>query len=150
MRFQRQARIFRGQLDVAPYAGVLFLLVLFLLLHSSLVFRPGVRIELPQADEVPGPDRPALLLAVDANGQVYFENQIVQERQLQARLNTAVRQARHPMILVLQADGRVSQNQLVRLGEMARAAGIQEVWLATRPRRFEPAATTAPAKPTSP
>ncbi len=138
MRFQRQARIFRGQFDVAPYAGVLFLLVLFLLLNSSLVFRPGVRIELPPAGELPGPERPALVLAIDPSGQVYFENQIIQERHLQARLTTAVRQARQPMILVLQADGRVSQNQIVRLTEMARAAGIEEFWISTRPRGFDP------------
>lgn len=143
MRFPRQARIFRGQFDVAPYAGVLFLLVLFLLLHSSLVFRPGVKIDLPLADELPGPDRPAVVVAIDPNGQLYYENQIIQEPQLKERLSNVVLRSGQPMTLVLQADGRVTQSQVVRLSEMARAAGIRELWLATRPRGFEPPPTPA-------
>jgi biopolymer transport protein ExbD len=47
MRFARHAKIFRGPLDAAPVAGVLLLLMMFILL-SSLVYTPGVLIELGQ------------------------------------------------------------------------------------------------------
>lgn len=40
MRFARNARIFRGQLDAAPFAAVFFLLVIFMML-GSLVYTPG-------------------------------------------------------------------------------------------------------------
>ncbi len=46
MRFPRNAKVFRGQLDAAPVAGVFFLLALMLLLHSQIVFTPGVRVDL--------------------------------------------------------------------------------------------------------
>jgi biopolymer transport protein ExbD len=48
MRFARQARIFRGPLDPAPVAAVVMLLMLFMLL-ASLVYTPGVLIELGPA-----------------------------------------------------------------------------------------------------
>ena len=57
MKFPRNARIFRGRLDVAPFAAVFFLLATFLLL-GSLVYTPGVRLELPEADDLPGTDKP--------------------------------------------------------------------------------------------
>jgi hypothetical protein len=41
MKFPRNARIFRGQLDAAPFAIVFSCLLLFLLL-SSLLYTPGV------------------------------------------------------------------------------------------------------------
>ena len=44
MRFPRHAKIFRGQLDPAPVAGVLFLLVIFVLL-GSLLYTPGVLVQ---------------------------------------------------------------------------------------------------------
>jgi biopolymer transport protein ExbD len=47
MRFARHAKIFRGPLDAAPVAGVLLLLMMFMLL-SSLVYTPGVLMELGQ------------------------------------------------------------------------------------------------------
>jgi biopolymer transport protein ExbD len=45
MRFERHVKIFRGQLDPAPFAGVLFLLVIFVLL-GFLLYTPGVLVEL--------------------------------------------------------------------------------------------------------
>jgi biopolymer transport protein ExbD len=48
MRFARQARIFRGPLDPAPVAAVVLLLMLFMLL-GSLVYTPGVLIDLGPA-----------------------------------------------------------------------------------------------------
>jgi biopolymer transport protein ExbD len=49
MRFARHARIFRGPLDPAPVAAVLMLLMLFMLL-GSLVYTPGVLVELGPAN----------------------------------------------------------------------------------------------------
>jgi biopolymer transport protein ExbD len=45
MRFQRHAKIFRGQLDAAPLAGVFFLLILFVLL-GNMLYTPGVLVQL--------------------------------------------------------------------------------------------------------
>lgn len=45
MRFARHAKIFRGPLDPAPVAGVLLLLMMFMLL-GSLVYTPGVLVDL--------------------------------------------------------------------------------------------------------
>jgi biopolymer transport protein ExbD len=45
MRFTRHARIFRGPLDPAPVGGVLLLLMIFMLL-GSLVYTPGVIVDL--------------------------------------------------------------------------------------------------------
>jgi hypothetical protein len=44
-------------MDAAPFAGVFFLLVIFLLLNSSLVFPPGLKLQLPatERDELAAP-----------------------------------------------------------------------------------------------
>ena len=55
MKFARNARLLRSQLDVAPFAAVFFLLVIFMML-GSLVYTPGARLELqlPQGKNLPG------------------------------------------------------------------------------------------------
>ena len=50
MKFHRSVYPFIGQLDIASFAGVCFLLILFLLLHSAFLPAPGVHIRLPRAD----------------------------------------------------------------------------------------------------
>ena len=133
MRFPHNTKIFRGQLDAAPFLGVFFLLLIFLLLNSSLVFMPGVPIELPQAANLPGPERAIAVVAVDESGRFYFENQLCDEAQLRERLGAVVERSREPVTLVVQADKSARMEVLVRLGTLARALGIREMLHAVRP-----------------
>ena len=133
MRFARTRRIFRGQVDPAPYAGVFMLLLILLLLSSSLVFTPGIPIRLPAADGLPGAAHPNLVVAVDASGQFYYENQLMDAGRLRRGLQAALADATEPFTLVIQADQATKYEVLVRLGLLAREVGIKGVYLATRP-----------------
>ena len=146
MKFPRNARIFRGQLDMAPFAAVFFLLVIFVIL-GSLVYTPGVRIQLPAADNLPGTDRPTVTVAVDASGRLYFENQSISEDELKPRLRAAAKKSREPLTLVVQADKAVTQETIVHLTLLARDAGITDALLATLPPLIAPPAESARPKP---
>jgi len=139
MKFPRHARIFRGQLDATPFAALLFLLVIFLLV-AGLLYTPGVHLQLPAADDLPGTDKPTVTVAVDADNRYYFANQIITEPDLKARLRQAVTNSPEPLMLVVQADSAVTHASLVRLALLARDAGIRDSWLATLPRTLGPAA----------
>jgi biopolymer transport protein ExbD len=132
MKFPRNARIFRGQLDAAPFAAVLFLLVIFLML-GSLVYTPGVPLQLPVANDLPGTDKPTIAVAIDGNGRLYFQDQGIDESQLRGRLRQAVKESPEITLLV-QADKSVSYDMLIRLTLLARDAGVSQAWLATLPR----------------
>ena len=103
MKFPRNARIFRGQLDAAPFAAVLFLLVLFLML-STLMYTPGVRLQLPLADDLPGTENRTVGVALDHGGRYYYENQLVQEQQLANLLRQAAKASPQPLTLVVYAE----------------------------------------------
>jgi biopolymer transport protein ExbD len=133
MKFPRNARIFRGQLDAAPFAAVFFLLVLFLML-GSLMYTPGVRLELPLADELPGTDKLTVSVAIDSGGRYYYENQLVQEKDLGNLLRRAVFASAEPLTLVVYADRAVSTEMLVRTSMLARSVGITNGLLATLTR----------------
>lgn len=134
MKFPRTTRIIRGQIDAAPFAAVFFLLVIFLMLQSSFVFTPGVALTLPEAVDLPGTPHPTTVVAVDAAGIFYFENEACGEERLGERLRKAVAAASgQPLTLVIQADQSVHYHVLVRLGAVARQAGIKEALLATKP-----------------
>jgi biopolymer transport protein ExbD len=145
MKFPRNARIFRGQLDMAPFAGVLFLLVIFLML-SALIYTPGgVPLRLPRTEDLPGPDKPTIAVGVDANGRLYFENLSTNEAGVTSALQKAAASPEQPMTLILMADKAVTYDTLVHLWALARNAGISNVVLATLPRPF-----SAPARSSQP
>jgi biopolymer transport protein ExbD len=218
MKFPRNTRIFRGQLDVAPVACLFFVTAILLFLHSQIVFVPGVRLDLhpsadtnrpslfidsddifhygdstmsrsafvkrvradsekgkapgtivfqvdpgastnsvnevrklaaelsialeppgmrialPEIPDQPGVNTPSVIVAVNANGQYFYENQLVQrEADLQAKLARAAADSREPLTLVLRLDRAVAVDTFVRLSEMARKAGFQDVVVGTRP-----------------
>jgi biopolymer transport protein ExbD len=133
MKFPRNARIFRGQLDAAPFAAVFFLLVIFLML-GSMMYTPGVRLELPVADNLPGTDKPTVSVAIDSGGRYYYENQLVQEKQLSTLLRQAAVVSAEPLTLIVYADHAVSTEMLVGLSMLARSTGITNSLLATLPR----------------
>jgi len=133
MKFPRNARIFRGQLDAAPFAAVFFLLVMFLALCTR-VYTPGVRLALPAADDLPGTKGPTLAVAMDSSGRLYFENQGIEPGKLRERLRQKVQESAEPLTLILQIDRSASYDQLIGLTILAREAGITNSSLATLPR----------------
>jgi len=147
MKYPRNVKIFRGQLDASPFVGVLFLLVLFLLLHSRMVFTPGIPLSLPESGEWPGATNRTVIVALDRAGQLYFRNQVTGEDELRRSLATMAEQEVTPMTLVLLADGSVPNENVVRLVTLARDAGVTQTLLATRqppsPSPVEPASPAA-------
>jgi biopolymer transport protein ExbD len=133
VKFQRRIQPIFGRLDAAAFAGVFFLLVLFLLLHSSLVLPPGLHVRLPEAPGLPGVDAPSAMVAIDANGQLYFENQVLTQEQFRSRLAALVQRTAAPIVLALMADRSVRYETIVGLGALARAAGVRDLVYVVRP-----------------
>jgi len=137
MRFRRNVRPLRGQLDAAPFAAVFFLLVIFMML-GSLIYTPGARLELqlPRAEGLPGTDKPTVSVAIDADGRLYYENQWIEEDDLRRQLQAVAQKSAEPLTLVVEADKAVSYEKCLRLALLARDAGISEALLATLPRPY--------------
>jgi len=137
MKFPRNSKLLRSPFDLAPFAAVFFLLIIFLML-GALLPTPGLPLQLPVSQgpsDLPGTDQPTVAIAVDASNQLYFANQIIKEKNLAARLREAVaKNPPGPLTLVIHADQAVSYEELVRLTLLARDAGIQNALLATLPR----------------
>jgi biopolymer transport protein ExbD len=133
MRFPRNAKLFRGQLEAYPIVGVLMLLFMFVLLHSAMVFTPGVPINLPEGGELPGLTNATVAVAVDARGLLYYQNQLAREADVRKGIELAVARERGPVTLVLMADRLVPNEVLVRLVQLGRSSGVRDAVLATRP-----------------
>lgn len=137
MKFPRNARILRNQLDAAPFASVFFVLLLLLML-GGLIATPGLPLRLPETSGPPlaGVDKPTIAVAVDAFGNFYFAGKIQNAFDLRASLHEAVQKSPEPLTLIVQADKAVPYGQVVALELLARDAGIRDVHEALLPRPF--------------
>jgi len=133
MKLPRNAKVFRGQLDVAPFMGVFLLLLIFVMLQQQIAHVPGLRVELPTADDLSGIQGPVLAVVMDSGGRLFFDNQEVSPTELRKQLTLAAGRLEGPMTLIVRADQRVSVGAWTDLNIMARSAGIREVLLAVNP-----------------
>ena len=140
MKFPRNLRILRGQLEVAPFASVFFLLVIFISL-SSLMYTPGIDLQLPVADGLAGTDKPSMSVAIDRHGELYYDNKRTTEEPLKVQLREAYKASGKSLVLIVHADQDASYKMLLHLALLARDAGIAHVQLATLPRP-----STSPSK----
>lgn len=138
MKFPRNARMLKGHLDFAPFASVFFCLLIFVLL-ASLVYTPGVHIELPPPSvHQTGMAGLPVRVALDAAGHLIYENQLMTERDLKSELEIIVHRAYpEPVTLVLQADKRVTNERLSQVLQLARDAGITNAEEAVLPGLFD-------------
>lgn len=140
MKFQRQAKIFRGQLDVAPFAAVFFLMLAFVLMRTFL-YTPGVTLQVtpPVADGFSGTDNPTVMMAITASGQFLFDNKAVDETELKAALQqkvlTSPKKSKE-LTLILIPDKSVSYEVLTKVRSLAKDAGVSEVLEAVRPSAY--------------
>jgi biopolymer transport protein ExbD len=136
MKLPRNAKVFRGQLDVAPFMAVFLLMLLFIVLRQQITFVPGLSVALPEAVELSGVQGPAVTVVLDRNGQIYFDNRLLPAGQpdaLKEYLRSAIEKAGHPVTLIVQQDREVKMDAWVQLCLAAREAGIRDVLLAAKP-----------------
>jgi biopolymer transport protein ExbD len=119
MRFPRNAKIFRGQLDFVPLANVLFLLVLFVLL-CSLVYTPGISIQLQ--DKVQKDS--GKLLSIKRSGDVRFEKKTYKVDDLQ-NLRDEFKKLPPDSIVILQSEAGAPRELILRVRELARVASVR-------------------------
>jgi biopolymer transport protein ExbD len=140
MKLPRNVKIFRGQLDAAPFASVAFLLLIFFVLQSKLVFTPGLllRIDVPEVPvDLPGTVHPTVVVAVDRTGQIYCDSQATTLTNLRTHLKAVVQQSREPVTLEVQADKSATWETTAPLLSLAKEAGMKEALIVTR-RGLEP------------
>ena len=79
MKYPGNIKPLHGGISAAPFIGVLFLMVPMLLFHTSIVFKPGIEVDLslPISKQKTGVTDPSLSIAVDAKGVIYFHNRQV-------------------------------------------------------------------------
>ena len=82
MNHHGNIRPYHGRLDFAPFVGVLFLMLPLLLFHTSMVFKPGIEVDitLPLSSQRTGVGDPSLAVAVDANGILYFRGDTLRDQ----------------------------------------------------------------------
>ncbi len=120
----------KPRIEIIPMIDVMmFLLVFFVLIMTEMVQSAGIQLELPQSTTAKALQAVKVTVGVDRRGGMYLEGKPASAAEITSRLN-ASRQLGKVDVIISGDDGTAYQN-IVKAMDLARAAGIDSIGLAT-------------------
>jgi biopolymer transport protein ExbD len=122
-------------LDMTPLVDVVFLLIIFFMLSTTFIVLPGLKINLPAAaSEKIEVEPEKLVLSVDEEGTLYFDDELVDRDSMKRKLREAAASDRDVLIL-LKGDRQCVYGRIVDLLDMVHQTGLNRVAIVTSPEK---------------
>lgn len=120
----------QAEIQMTPLIDMMFILLIFFVVTTSFISGTGLNIERPQSSSSDVLPRENITIEIDANSRIYIENQRIGLLSVRSFLQRRLRME-PKLAVVLAADKTTSVDKIVSIMDEIRAAGINEVALAT-------------------
>ncbi|MEQ8820227.1 MAG: biopolymer transporter ExbD [Sumerlaeia bacterium] len=126
-----RSRAFAGDLNLTPLIDILFNLIFFFILATEIQDRERFRdIALPPSSsasaEKPYEDEPPPEVALDRDGQIYFDGEALSDSEFIDRMTQFVRDRKVDEI-ILSSDAGLNWGRIVEVTDLCQQAGVREV-----------------------
>ena len=133
---QRQQSMM-SDINVTPMVDVMLVLLIIFMLAAPL-FTHAVKLDLPQAQTARSvPLAGTVTIAIDADGAVYWDQELVDDGQLDARMVRAAALAPQPE-LQLRADKDTRYEVVAQVMASAQLRGLTRLGFITEPNKEKP------------
>jgi biopolymer transport protein ExbD len=133
MRFQTRKQD-DVMLDMTPLVDIVFLLLIFFMLSTSLSVNPGIKIDLPKSSaEQVKKKKTTLRVAIEAGGSIFLEGKKLSIEQLRKKFAAVGKAHGDDALVVIEADKKVYHGLVVRVMDAAKSSGLNKLAIATQP-----------------
>jgi len=133
MKFKRKKDKDTGILiELTPLIDVVFLLLIFFMLTSTFILQPGFKINLPEAVTSDYKSTENLYCYITEDGLVYINDRLVDMNSLHGVLTEELN-SREDKTLSIKGDYSIKFGLAIRVTDIARLAGVENIIYATRP-----------------
>ncbi|MDQ2076536.1 biopolymer transporter ExbD [Marinimicrobium sp. ABcell2] len=117
-------------IDLTPMLDVVFIMLIFFIVTATFIKETGIEVTRPEATTAEEKPDAAILVAVNANNEIWIDNQQIDPRGVRAQIERL--QAENPRgTVVVQADSGANMRMVVGITESARELGITNVAVST-------------------
>ena len=121
-----------SEINVTPLVDVMLVLLVIFMLTAPLL-TSAIRLDLPQAEGLQSGEAPqSVTVAMDAKGQVFFNDQPVDAAALAQQFEASARRNRETEVQ-LRVDEAVPYGQVVALMGAAQKAGLSRIGFVAQP-----------------
>lgn len=119
-------------INITSLIDVLFLLLIFLLVSTTFIEEPGMKLTLPKAESAEVGEKKEFTLYLTKDGDLFLNNAPVAIDSLENRLKASLPEMENES-LTLKADIETTHGIVVKAMDKARLAGVKKLVVATAP-----------------
>lgn len=120
------------RVDLTPMIDVVFLLLIFFMISTTFIERPGLEIDLPVGGaQTIQQNKQEVQVYLAANGDIYLNQERVALSELLSSLRTYTPQQTKKMTFLLMADKNALHGRVVELMDAAKQSGFGQLAIAT-------------------
>lgn len=118
------------EIDLTPMLDVVFIMLIFFIVTATFIKEAGVDVNRPGAKTQQPISNQKILIAINANDEIWMDKTKVDERSLRARIERM--HIENPKgAVVIQADEESSIKLYAAVYDAARAVGVKDIYPAT-------------------
>ncbi len=130
-RTREKRRVF---INITSLIDVVFLLLIFLMVSSTFLEQPGIKLELPEVQQAEVVEQKEFTLFVDKQGKMFLNNQEVNTPALEEALKKVLLDMKDGS-LVLKADQDVSHGAVVKIMDIVKKSGVKKLIIGTKSQK---------------
>jgi len=125
---RKKRRVF---INITSLIDVMFLLLIFFMVSSTFIEKPGMKLDLPGAETSQLAKIEKLVLQVNTDGRILLNSEPVILDNLQEKIKSVISEL-PDVPLFLEADQNVSHGMVVRIMDIAKKSGVKKLTIATK------------------
>lgn len=118
-------------LNITSLIDVMFLLLIFLLVSSTFLEQPGIKLELPETKSSETVKQREFTLFVDKEGKIFLNEEKIEENELENKIKSSLPEMKDKAI-ILKADNTASHGLVVRVMDLIKRGGVKKLVIGTK------------------
>jgi len=118
-------------INITSLIDVLFLLLIFMMVSSTFIEEPGIKLDLPETQSAPSIKKSEYILSVKSDGSLFLNEKSLSIDELAENLKSTLAEMNDES-LILKGDTNTSYGQIVKIMDIVKKSGVKKLIIATR------------------
>jgi len=118
-------------INITSLIDVLFLLLIFMMVSSTFMEEPGIKLDLPETKNAPSVKKSEYTLSVEKGGKLFLNEKSVTLEDLENNLKSTLAEMKDES-LILKGDTNIPYGQVVKIMDIVKKSGVKKLIIATR------------------
>jgi biopolymer transport protein ExbD len=128
---RRQLGTSLSEINVTPFVDVMLVLLIIFMVTAPMM-QSGIGINLPQAETESAPAEEGLTLTITEDKYIHMENSVINQFLLEQKLREYF-YGKEKKIVFIRGDENLPFGFVIRILDITKKAGIEQVGIVTRP-----------------